>query len=84
MEGFGGVGVVGVELAAVAFHFGGKEIMDHGGDEGAAEEVAGHHGEDDGHRERSEEILGRAGDEDDGHEDDTDAQGGDEGWHGDL
>ena len=58
--------------------------MDHGGDEGSAEEVAGEHGEDDRHGQGGEEELGGAGEEDDGDEDDADAEGGDEGGDGDL
>ena len=58
--------------------------MHHGGDDGAGEEVGGHHGEGDGHGEGGEEVLGGPGEEDDGDEDDTDGEGGDEGRGGDL
>ena len=58
--------------------------MHHGRHEGAREEVGGHHGEGDGHGERGEEVLGRAGEQDDRDEDDADGERGDEGGRGDL
>jgi hypothetical protein len=58
--------------------------VDHRRDEGAAQQIAGDHGEDDRQGQRDEEELGRAADEDHGDEDDADAKGRDEGGDGDL
>ena len=70
--------------AAVQAHFGGQQVMDHRRHERPAQNVAGHHGEDDGHGQRGEEIFGGAGNEHDGNENDADAKRGDERGHGDL
>ena len=61
-----------------------EEEVHHGGNQGAGEEVAGHHGEDDGAGQGGEQVFGRTGEEQHGGEDDADGQRGDEGRGGDL
>ena len=63
----------------LAAGFRGEQVAHHGGDERAREEVRGHHRQHDGQRERREQIARGAGEEDHGHEDDADAERGDEG-----
>ena len=60
-----------------------KEVH-HRRDESSREEVGREHGEDNGHGERCEEELCRAGEQDDRDEDDADGEGRDEGGSGDL
>ena len=74
----------GGALVLIEVDLGLEQEVHHGGDEGAGEEVGGHHGEGDGHGERGEEVLGGSGEEHDGDEDDADGEGGDEGGGGDL
>ena len=54
------------------------------GDQGARKQVRGQHGEDDRLGQGHEQELGHPGQEEHGHEHDADAQGGNEGGHGDL
>ena len=61
-----------------------EQVLGHGGDQGAGEEVAGQHGEDHRLGHGDEEVPGHAAEEEHGHEDDADGQGGDQGRDGDL
>jgi hypothetical protein len=61
-----------------------EQVLGHGGHDGAGEQVAGQHGEDDGFGERHEEVARDAAQEEHGHEDDADGERGDEGGNGDL
>ena len=60
------------------------DVHDQRGDEGSREQVAGQHGEADGLGQRHEQEARHAGEEEHGHEDDADAERGNEGGHGDL
>ncbi len=86
LVGFFGIGmrIVGIELAAVDFYFAGQQIVHHRRHKRSAQQIAGEHGENDRHRQRSKQIFGGAADEQDRDEDDADAKRRDERRDGDL
>ena len=61
-----------------------QQIQHHGGHERAREEIAGEHGEDDGHRQRREQRAPHTAQEEDRHEHDADRQRRDERGRGHL
>ena len=73
-----------VARSASASASAGSRYKHHGRHERAGEEIGGQHGEDDRQGQRREQVGGRTGQEHDRHEDDADAQRGDEGRRGDL
>lgn len=76
-RGFTGTGVVQDRLAT-------EEKVDERWDDGTGEKIGREHREDDGHRERAEEIFRSALEKEDRDEDDANAQRGYEGGHRDL
>ena len=72
-----GLVLIAVDLAA-------QQVLHHGGDQRAREEVRGHDRQHHGQRQGRKQIARRAGEEDHRHEHDADAQGGNERRNGDL
>ena len=58
-------------LVLIAAGFTAQQVLDHGGDQGAREEVRGHDGEHHGQRQGREQVARRAAEEDDRHDADT-------------